>query len=66
MRGGRGSDMQAISDLRGRKKDDGVLRPRREAAAVKVLLLPPPPLLLLLLTALRSYGLRTNSKAVST
>jgi hypothetical protein len=51
IRGGRASEMQAISVLRGREKYDGLLMPRREAAAVKVLLLL---LLLLLLPALRS------------
>jgi hypothetical protein len=60
MSGGSASAMQAMSDLRGRWKDEGVLRPKREAAAVKLLLL------LLLLPTLRSYGLRTNSKADST
>jgi hypothetical protein len=51
MRAGRGSEMQAISVLRGREKEEGVLRPRRDAAAVNVLLLLLP---LLLLLALRS------------
>lgn len=58
-RGGRGSAMQDISDLRGRWNAEGVLRPNREGAAAKEERLVPPP-------ALRSYGLRTNSKDVST
>ena len=59
-RGGNGSAMQDISDLRGRWNAEGVLRPKRDGAATK------EERLLLLLPALRSYGLKTNSKDVST
>jgi hypothetical protein len=51
--------MQDISDLRGRWNAEGVLRPNREGAAAKEERLVLPH-------ALRSYGLRTNSKDVST
>lgn len=59
-RGGRGSAMQDISDLRGRWNAEGVFRPNREVAAAK------EDRLVVLFPALRSYGLSTNSKDVST